>query len=394
MDFGREYLRLALEINKHIDGYIDAYLGPEDLKAEVEAGEKKPVDTLLSEVNTLQGNIPTDDPDRQAYLQASLRAMECSLHMSRGEEIDYFDEIYKLYDVRPEKVDETVFTAAHRELDTLLPGKGSLNERMDAYRKRFELPNDKLLSLLELARDETRRRTQAFIDLIPGDSVELSLVNDQPWSAYNWYLGNARSLIEFNVDIPVLAISLIGLFAHEGYPGHHTEGQLKEKLLVQEKGYLEQAAMLLHSPAAVIAEGIATKALEMIFPDGSEHEWNAEVLLPAAGIVGESAEAMRRINNAMEKLRYVSGNAAILYHTGEYAKDQSIDYMLTYGLSNQQRAERSFRFITYGLQRAYIFTYTEGYDLIDRAQADKLELFKRLLTTQMLPSQLAEMSDI
>jgi hypothetical protein len=34
-DFGRSYLELSLEIEKHIEGYVDAYIGPEDLKSAV-----------------------------------------------------------------------------------------------------------------------------------------------------------------------------------------------------------------------------------------------------------------------------------------------------------------------------------------------------------------------
>lgn len=391
-DFGRAYLRLALEINKHIDGYIDAYLGPAELKAEVEAGDKQPLDALLDEVARLQSCIPTGDADRQAYLAAALRAMDCSLRIQKGETFDYLDEVSRLYDVQPQKVAESVFTDSYRTLDTLLPGSGAVADRMEAYRKRFEVSADKLLPLIELARDETRRRTQALVDLVPGETVEISLVRDQPWSAYNWYRGNAQSLIEFNVDLPVSAAHLAELFAHEGYPGHHTEGQLKEKRLYQEQGYAEQAAMLLQSPSAVIAEGIATTALEIIFPNGSHHEWNAKVLLPAAGIEREAPEVMRRIEEAMKNLDYVTGNAAILYYSGEHNRAQTLDYLQTYALWNPMRAEQAFRFITDPPQfRAYVFTYTQGYDLIEQAAhgGDKTPLFIQLLTRQMLPSQLA-----
>ena len=49
----------------------------------------------------------------------------------------------------------------------------------------------------------------------------------QPWSAYNWYRGKAQSLVEFNTDVPISMLNILGTMAHEGYPGHHTEGQLK-----------------------------------------------------------------------------------------------------------------------------------------------------------------------
>jgi hypothetical protein len=199
-------------------------------------------------------------------------------------------------------------------------------------------------------------------------------------------------LIEFNVDLPVSALAVIDLFAHEGYPGHHTEGQLKEKRVYREKGYAEQASMLLHSPAAVIAEGIATTAGEIIFPNGGQQAWNAEVLFPAAGIEADEAEVIQRIGAAREKLRSVSANAAILFNTGECTEEQAVDYIQTYALANRGRAERSFRFISHPLFRSYPFTYTQGYDLIEQAAkgGDKLPIFLKLLTEQVLPSQLAE----
>jgi hypothetical protein len=42
--FSQNYLRLALEINKHIDGYVDTYTTGYDLIAEAaNGGNKKPI---------------------------------------------------------------------------------------------------------------------------------------------------------------------------------------------------------------------------------------------------------------------------------------------------------------------------------------------------------------
>lgn len=387
-EFGRAYLRLTLEIDKHVPGFVDAYFGPAGIKAEVEAAEKKSPAALLDDLAWLQAHLPTDDPNRRTYLQAYLRAMDCLLRQTAGEEIGFLDEARCLYDIELHLIDESRFTAAHRELDTLLPGTGSIADRLDARRKQYEVDHEKALALIDLARAETRRRTLALMDLVEGESLEVTLVSDKPWSAYNWYKGNYHSLIEFNTDIPLNALGLLGTFAHEGYPGHHTEGILKDKLLYRDKGYAEEATRLLYSPAAVIAEGIATTALEIIFPNDSDDDWNVEVMLPAAGLAAEPVDQMRRISKAARELRYVSGNAAILYHTGQLNEEQTVDYFRTYSLSTEQRARQGFRFINQ--YRAYPFTYTWGYDLLEQASngRDKTPLFRRLLTEQILPSQL------
>ena len=389
--FGRDYLRLALEIDRHVPGYIDAYYGPAELREAVAAAPLRPAASLLDDVARLRNAIPKDEAGRAAWLAAALRAMDTTIRLAAGETFDYLDEVYLLYDIRPTLVPESRFEAAHRTLDAALPAQpgATLGQRLETWRKQFEVTAGQGLALLELARAETRRRTVAFVDLPIEERVELRLVSGQPWGAYNWFLGNGRSLIEFNTDIPLQATALLGTFAHEGYPGHHTEAILKEVALYRERGYVEPAAVLLHSPWAVTAEGIATTALDIIFPEGSHHDWNVAVMLPAAGIATPAglADQMREIAAAAEATRYVSANAAILYHTGQIDRNGALDYLQTYGLATPDRAAKSFNFFTHPLYRSYPFTYTVGHDLI-AATPDPTATFRRLLTEQVLPSHL------
>ena len=391
-EFDRSYLNVILEINKHIDGYIDAYIGPARLKQEIDALPSRSPILLLDDVTALRDNIPTEDEGRHAYLIATLRAIETTLQMLAGEDIPYMEEVQRIYDIMPQRVSEELFLGAHSELDILLPGSSPLSDRLEAWRSRYHVPQEKLLSALQLVQEETGRRTATLIDLPAGETVDVKLVNDQPWSAYNWFKGHGRSLIEFNTDIPISALSLAALFAHEGYPGHHTEAVLKERKFWLERGYGEAAAMLLHSPAAVIAEGIAMTAVEIIFPNGGHTDWTVDVLLPAISMEAqESSEQIWRLQEALRQLRPVSGNAAILYHTGQLSSEQTIEYIQTYGLTTPERAEKSFSFITHPLFRSYVFTYSEGYDLISKAAGveDKTDSFLSCLTEQILPSQLA-----
>lgn len=96
-----------------------------------------------------------------------------------------------------------------------------------------------------------------------GEEVEIQLVCGQPWSAYNWYLGQGRSRIDFNTDLPLRAHGLMETLAHEAYPGHHTEGVLKEQLYLG-RGYAEAAIAPLNTPANVVAEGIGDVGLRAI----------------------------------------------------------------------------------------------------------------------------------
>jgi hypothetical protein len=391
--FNTHYLRLTLEIHKHIDGYVDAYYGPAELRAAVEQSEKRPLVALLDDLAQLRATLPTADPARYRYLAAACRAMETSVRLQNGEQMPYPDEVASLFDIHPQFVPEAEFIAATRELDTLLPGTEALAERLNTFTKPYEIAAAELPRAIELVRAETRNRTRQLIDLVGGEDIATSIVTNQPWSAYNWYKGGAQSLIEFNTDLPVSALRLLDLMAHEGYPGHHTEHQLKERHLYHERNYGETASALLLAPSAVIAEGIATTAIEIIFPKHSHFEWTAQILLPALNLPPLEAEFLHRLNQAQGKTRMVSGNAAHLYHTGKLNEAQAIEYIQTYAAATEKRAKQSFRFISNPLFRAYTYTYTEGYALIEKAAkgGDKTPLFKRLLVEQILPSELAAM---
>ncbi len=380
--FSQNYLRLALEIDKHVEGYVDTYIGPEELKSAVQSTPPKDPAALLDDLAWLQDNLPTDPPQRHRYLKGVMRAMDCQIRIINGEELDYFDEANRLFDIRPQLIPEAGLLAVHHELDPLAG-------RMTRWRKKFEIAKEQLLPLLELARAEARSRTAALLTLPENESIEILLTSDQPWMAYNWYEGDGRSFIEINTDVPPDAFSLLETIAHEAYPGHHTEAVLKDTLLYRGKGWGEHAVRLLNAPEAVISEGIATTAAEVIFPNNSSFEWANECILPAIGLEPEPVELMVRLNQFERLVRHVMGNAAILYHTGQMNEAQAVDYFQTYALLDKAEAEQSLRFIGDPLFRAYAFTYTAGYDLIEQAaNGNKTPIFLRLLTDGVLPSEL------
>lgn len=390
--FDERLLRLYWEIEKLFPGFIDAYLGPLELKqAVLDEPDREPT-ALLDDVAALRADIPQTPAGRQRYVTAVLRAVETTIRKLAGEEMPYLEEVARIYDIEPQPRPEADFEAALATLDALLPGTGSVSERLEAHNAHYYVSRESLPALLDLARAETRRRTARLIDLPADESVTVELTSNQPWGAYNWYLGHGRSLIEQNTDLPTSALAILPTFAHEGYPGHHTEALLKEEKYWLGRGWGESAAALLHSPSAVIAEGIATTAVEIIFPDRSDIDWTLEVLLPAAGIAPrESAAQIRELQEAQRARRYVSGNAAIAYHNGRFNRAQTLDYLQTYAALSPERAAKSFEFLTAPLSRSYLFTYTTGYDLIAAAAQDgaKDAVFMRCLTEMILPSELA-----
>ena len=389
--FSNSYIRLAHEINKHIEGYIDAYYGPQSIKAEAEAAPLKPPQQLLKDHNRLRELIPTGDSKRHRYLDAVVNAMACTISKLNGQEYEYLDEVNKLYGISPQLVAEREFLAIHNSLDTIIPGKGALEERVDRWNKRFNIPAQDIPKAVDLIVEEIRPRSGNIIDLFAGESVTFEFLKDKPWGADCKYLGNFQSSVRINIEIDWHVLGLTYLMTHEAYPGHHVELQTKEKYLWKDKGYAEESIILLHSPWSVIAEGIANTAIEIISPEMEIYDWMADVLIPELKLPKIEASVLYQMRNANVTLGYVASNVAILFHTGKIGQKEALEYLETYGLLNRKRAQQTFRFMTNPLISTYIFNYTEGYRLIANAAngKSKLPLFKKLLSQHVLPEDLS-----
>lgn len=382
------YITLACELDQHIEGLVDAYFGPPELRQQVANRSPRLPQALAADLADLRDEVQASDypPRRKAYLDVQLRALLAMANGLHGQTLPYTEEVHAYFDIVPEAIPETVFDDAARELNTLLPGRGPVAERMTAWREQFEVPPDVARQMIDRIAAEARTRTLALIGLPDGDEVEFQLVSDKPWSGYNWYLGGARSRIDINTDLPMRANLLLDLVCHEAYPGHHTEHALKERHLYQERGWGEHTIQLINTPECVISEGIATLAAEIIFgEDGAT--WISQEIYPLGGIVGDP-EQEQRIAAASRALRAVAGNAALLLHEQGADPETVVQYLMRYSLSTEREARQRMRFISSPLWRAYIFTYYVGRDLLGRwlRRGDRTGRFRTLLVEQIYPS--------
>lgn len=387
-----DYVALAFGLERHIPGTVDAYYGPEEVKAAVMTGPLPAPDALVRQAEHLLRGIPASglSDGRQQYLTAQVRALHLAAQRLAGVAVDYLDEVRTFFDIEPVATPAAVFDDAVRALDEALPGEGDVAARMIAWRQQFEVPVAIAREAIAPIADEARRRTAAFVELPDGEAIEYAFVSDKPWSGYNWYLGNCRSLVELNTDLPIRLNGMLGLLCHEGYPGHHTEHAIKEQTLYRAHGYGEHAIQLINTPECVISEGIATLAETIVFPDGEAETWQAAHVYPLAGIPGDPTREAQ-IALATRQLRALSANAALMLHAGGVPEDEVVAYLMRYGLCDEREARHRLRFIADPLWRAYVFTYHAGRDLLDAwlARGDRRARFARLLREQMTPSGIA-----
>jgi hypothetical protein len=389
----REYGLLGLRLERLAPGIVDAWIGPAAWRAAVNADPTP----APADLQAAAARLATDLPGmgygrtRTEYLRRQVTALEAQARVLAGEAIPFAEQARLYFDIQPERVPEDVFAAAHAELDAVLPGEGSLAERRAAWRQRFQAPPQAVLPVLDSIAAEVRDRTTAHWPLPADESIELALVRDQPWGAYNWYLGHARSRIEINTDLPMQVDGLVDYLCHEGYPGHHTEHALREVRQYRGRGQGEYAIQLINTPESLISEGIATSACEMIFDGADDLAWTAAHVLPALEMQMD-VERAARIRDATLALSGVSGNAAFLLHEDGRPPDEVAAYVARWGLRRPEEAAHHLRFLQSPLWRVYTFTYTYGHALLAPLLAgpDRETVFGRILTEPVYPTMLAE----
>jgi hypothetical protein len=393
-EIGRSYVTLALSLNRHFEGFVDAYFGPPELRAAIETGEPRSLEALADDARQLLEAIDASDydPHRKEYLLGQSQTISAIIRNLSGEQLDFVEEVELYFDIAPEMVDEAVFEAFRAEMDSLLPGQGSLAERTLAWEKSVELPPDRVLGVCERLVGEARSRARALFDLPPEEEVSLQLVENQPWQAYNWYLGQGRSRIDLSTDLPIGIEQVVPVLPHETYPGHHTELAIKEHLLYRGKGWAEHS-VLATGPQAVVSEGLAMWAWEIIFEGTELVDFLREDLYPLAGLPSEHVErdiGVMRANVSM--VGVVDGNAALMLHRDGRSPDEVQQYLVYYGLVTPDRAAKGLEFMLSPLWRSYTFNYGVGRELLAPLLhgPDRVENFARLLSEPFTPTQVRQ----
>jgi hypothetical protein len=265
----------------------------------------------------------------------------------------------------------------------VLPGDGDLAGRYRSWTEQQVLPGDKLLHATTRFADNLRSRTVELFGLPDGESAELEAVRNEPWAAFNYYLGKRRSRVVINTDLPVYSFRLPELVAHELYPGHHTEHAWKEALVVDERNDLTETIFLVGTPQSTVSEGIASLAPEIIGAHAT-----AQAVYDDLGVPFD-AETAGRVGAAREQLEGIAVNAALLLHEDGRSREDVVDYIERWSLAPRDHAEKRVEFITHPTWRAYISTYTSGYELCKRWVAGDVQRFRRLLTEQLSTHDLA-----
>jgi hypothetical protein len=403
-DVAERYRKLVLAIGQHDSSYVDAYYGPPELEQQA-AKNKQSLASIKADVVAAQRDIAQQKADgadqalRIEFLSKQLKAMQARVEMMEGRKFTFDQETALLYDAVSPHHERAHYMALVAQVEQLLPGAGPLPERLKAFRAQFAIPKERLKPVFDASIAACRERTNAFMPLPQEESFVLEFVSNKPWSGYNWYKGNAHSLIQINTEFPIYIERAVDLGCHEGYPGHHVYNALLEQSLVQQRNWVEFSVYPLYSPMSLIAEGSANYGIEMAFTDEERLAFEQKVLYPLAGLDPALAPRYAQLMKLLGKLSYADNDAAQAYLEGKWTREQTIEWLVNVALYPPEKSAQRLSF--YDANRGYVINYNLGKDMVKAwvekhvtatdpvtARKQRWEAFKALLSSPRLASGL------
>ncbi len=398
------YVRLGLSIGQYDGDFVDAYYGPDSLKPQTIPLASFPKDSLLAEITTLSNelqalSLQSQDSSvnmRVRWLGQQLIAFNRRVRIFAGETDSFDTESKELFGVVAPVFPESHFQQLLKELDSLLPGEGNLNTRYQQLANRFIIPVNKQEPVFKEAIAEARKRTLAHYTLPGTENFTMEFVKDKPWSGYNWYKGQYKSLIQINTDLPIFIERAIDLACHEGYPGHHVYNMLLEKNLYRDKGWVEISLYPLFSPQSLIAEGSANYGIEVAFPGEDQLVFANKILLPKAGLDSTGISGYFAALRLKGKLNYARNEVARGLINGNMSEPEAVRWLKEYNLFTDTAALKSISFIR--KYRSYVINYNYGLDLVKEyverqaggamSESKRWEIFRYLLSNPVTTKDL------
>jgi hypothetical protein len=398
----RDYLLLGLRLDQHRPGIVDGYFGPADLKAQVDMEQLRAPARLRTDALELRARVADEvvEPDRRAWLDAQLVALEATAAALTGDPLPYAEHVARCMGFAPRRRSDDALAATRTAVDALVPGMGSLADRLAGWDARLEVPLDRLPDVIEWLVARFRGRAAALFGLPGGEDLRVRVVTGQPWSGYDWFDGGRRSRVDINTDVPVRAPDLVHTIAHETYPGHHLEHAWKEAELVDGAGRLEASILLIDTPECPISEGLAELGIMFAVADDELVDLLVE-LFERAGLAFASdpaearaiAERAAALAPLRRELGAARGEAAFRRHADGRSREDVLAYLRDVAGHAPAVAEKALEFIEHPLWRSYVFVYAEGEALLRRwvdavPAAERTHRFGRLLHEQMTPARL------
>jgi hypothetical protein len=252
-------------------------------------------------------------------------------------------------------------------LNRVIPGDQPLAARLDRFRRDTIIPIDRRAAVMEQALARCHSVVVPGVALPQDQRVRLTFRSGLPWDAYARYLGEHHTEIEIN-DGPLDVSRAFRLACHEGYPGHHAQHLLIDRLF-EERRWPELQLTPGFGPHLLMVEGAAEVAADVVLTREQRVLLYRDGLFPAAGLSVRPVDTLVQIEDLLVALLPVVTDVARQYLDGTITQERAVERLGSEALLANPRGTLAFierrraRALVYGEGRRVVYGLMKTRDL-------------------------------
>ena len=366
------YVRTTLKLAQHDPSLVEDWRGP----AAWRPGPRVPVAQLLDEIESLDRGLAIARSDissaaeyaRGRFLAAQLKALRFAAERLLGRAASIDDQARDEFGTEFSRLDHVAVNGVHDRLRRVIPGDQPLPVRLDRLRRQTLVPTDRRGDVLRRALDACRTATLAAIALPQDERVRLVFRTSLQWDAFARYVGKRTTDIEINEDGPLDLSRALRIACHEGYPGHHVQHVLIDRVY-EERGWPELLMAPGFGPHLLLLEGAAEVGADLAHTPAQRELLYRNDLFPAAGLPSDAVNTLVEVERLLQDLLPVVTDVARQYLDGTITQERAVDRLTDEALVANPQGTLAFierrraRALVYGEGRRVVYGSLQTRDL-------------------------------
>ena len=366
------YVRATLKLAQHDPSLVEDWRGPESWRP----GPRQPVAQLLEEISGIERQLAIARSDlasgqeyaRGQYLAGQLRALRFAADRQLGRAASIDEQARDEFAVTLPPLDQAAMARAHDALNRLLPGAQPLAARLDTLRRDTVVTPAQRGLVVGKALDACRQATAAVIGLPQDERVRGAFRSGMPWDGFARYAGGHVTDLDINDDAALDVSRAFRIACHEGYPGHHVQHLLIDRIF-EERRWPELQLVPGFGPHLLWLEGAAEVGADLAFTTAERERLYREVLFPAAELTADRVAVLVQVEGLLMELLPVVTDIARQYLDGRITQERALDRLANDALVANPPGTLAFierrraRALVYGEGRRLVYGWLETRDL-------------------------------
>ena len=372
---GAGYAQAALRLAQHNGSLVDAWRGP----GRLEPGPRGPVKQIAADIAALLDDAARAGADissaeeqaRLRYLTLQLKALRFAADALLGRTASVDEQAKEEFALELPPFDAAAMQRPLAEIARLLPGKGTLAERVNDLRRRIRMPEDLRGEVFEAALSACKDVSAPIIPLPANEGFALNFsefAQHAGWDGYARHAGDFRTEIWINEEVPLDVSRAVRLACHEGYPGHHVQHVLIDQLN-ESRQWMELRLTPAFGRHLLLTEGAAEVASDLAFPADRRAALYRDKLFPAAELNAADIDILVRIEDLQRELLPVVTDVAREYLASTISQERARERLTNEALVADADVMLAFierqraRALVYGEGRRVIYSLLPSRDL-------------------------------